>query len=80
MKIFNPEKSYCNDGSSGAANQCCFHHDMGYKNPEGRSRKEVDDAFLRCMKKNGLATKGRIMYAALRLGGWIRWNELRKRK
>ena len=73
MKPFKRSKTYCNDGSSGPTNACCYHHDAGYSDPRGKTRKAIDGAFLDCMKRRGMPIKGAFMYSAIRIGGWISW-------
>ena len=76
---YNPKKAYCNDGTNGPANLCCYWHDKAYKEGTG-TRAEADREFLKCALDRGLNLKAYVMYAALRLGGWYRWNLLRKRQ
>lgn len=40
------------------------------------TRKEADKVFLEAMKLSGVRfTRRRVMYAAVRLGGWTYWNK-----
>lgn len=80
MKVFDPKVSYCNGEKSAGQpqNSCCFDHDAGYSEPAGRTRSQIDRAFLACMKANGMSVKGWIMYLALRAGGWVRWQACRR--
>lgn len=66
---------------------CCAHHDYGYAQPHDRSRKQVDQAFRRCMMKAAQQTQrpwlaalmARLYYRAVRLGGWLAWYKERSK-
>jgi hypothetical protein len=60
-------------------------HDWLYKDGRVRgkpiTRKEADVIFLEAMKVSGVrASKRRLIYRAVRLGGWRAWNKHRKAK
>jgi len=68
---------------------CCMEHDVGYANPEGRSRKKLDKQLLNCLLRRLLAERpanlGRalvrawVWYAGVRIGGGLFWLKCRKR-
>lgn len=69
--------------------KCCSEHDKSYEHPEGRTRAEIDRAFLHCCLVSVIQAKpprlGRalarawVYYAAVRAGGWISWAKCRRR-
>ncbi len=51
-------------------------HDWLYAEKIGK-RKEADQLFLSIMKELGVGwIKRRMMYAAVRAGGWVYWNDV----
>ena len=55
-KPFREGKVYCNDAMlqkpSKGENIACYNHDACYSDPQGMSRKDCDDAYLRDMKRS----------------------------
>ena len=56
-------------------------HDWIYRNrPPGWTRAEADLLFLCFLIEDGLSPfRARLAYCGVRLGGWVAWNENRKR-
>lgn len=74
-------KVYCNDAilkPSKGENIACYNHDACYSDPQGRSRSECDDGYLRDMRRAGLEATGLIKYQALRVWGKASWERSRE--
>lgn len=80
---YKESKIYCNDGDwskpSKGENIACYNHDACYSDPQGRSRKDCDEAYLRDMKLAGVnATMAMIRFKAVRNWGQASWERARK--
>ena len=54
-------------------------HDWLYQYPEEYSRRRCDQIFLEAMRVLDIGwLKRTVMYSAVRLGGWVGWNNYRK--
>lgn len=83
MKIpeYDPKKCYSNEfmEPDPVTNYFYYLHDIGYKFPKGRTRVEVDRELFNNLKSVKRYMEAYRVYSALRLFGFIRWNELRKK-
>jgi len=82
-KPFKEGKIYCNDAvgivlPSKGENIACYNHDACYSDPQGRSRKDCDEGYLRDMKLAGLETIGYMKFKALREWGKAAWEKCRE--
>ena len=78
---YRESRVYCNDAllrPSEAENIACYNHDACYSDPQGRSRAECDEGYLRDMRSAGLGTRGYVKYRALRVWGSISWKRCRE--
>ena len=75
-------KAYCNDAvlqkASKGENIACYNHDACYSDPQGKSRKDCDEGYLRDMKLAGLDTVGYLKFKALRQWGQASWERCRE--
>jgi hypothetical protein len=81
---FKESKIYCNDAKlstpSRGENIACYNHDACYADPQGKSRKDCDEAYLRDMKLAGVgAMMATIRFKAVRNWGEASWNRSRKK-
>lgn len=82
-KPFRESKVYCNDGAlskpSKGENIACYNHDACYSDPQGRSRKDCDEAYLRDMKLAGMSDiVAGIRFKAVRNWGQASWDRSRE--
>lgn len=79
---FKASKAYCNDAvlqkASKGENIACYNHDAYYSDPQGKSRKDCDEGYLRDMRLAGLGTVGYIKFKALREWGQASWDRSRE--
>ncbi len=79
---YRPSKVYCNDATfskpSKGENIACYNHDACYSDPQGRSRSDCDNGYLKDMRRAGLSTMGLIKYNALRIWGKASWKRARE--
>jgi len=80
---FRESKVYCNDGAlsnpSKGENIACYNHDACYSDPQGKKRKDCDEAYLRDMKLAGVnSTMAMIRFKAVRNWGEASWDRSRK--
>ena len=79
---YKASKIYCNDAvlqkPSKGENIACYNHDACYSDPQGKSRKDCDEAYLRDMKLAGLAALGYVKFKALREWGKASWDRCRR--
>jgi hypothetical protein len=80
---FKESKVYCNDAKlskpSKGENIACYNHDACYSDPQGRSRKDCDEGYLRDMKLAGVnSTMALIRFKAVRNWGEASWDRSRK--
>jgi hypothetical protein len=82
-KPFRESRVYCNDGvlskPSKGENIACYNHDACYSDPQGRSRKECDEAYLHDMKLAGMSRiVAEIRFKAVRNWGQASWDRSRE--
>ena len=82
-KPFREGKVYCNDGDlskpSKGENIACYNHDACYSDPQGKSRKDCDEAYLRYMKLAGVnEIIAMILFKAVRNWGQASWDRSRE--
>lgn len=82
-KPYKESKVYCNDGDwskpSKKENIACYNHDACYSDPQGMSRKDCDEAYLRDMKLAGVNDlTAMIRFKAVRNWGQASWDRSRK--
>jgi hypothetical protein len=82
-KPFREGKVYCNDGDwsnpSKGENIACYNHDACYSDPQGKSRKDCDEAYLRDMKLAGVNDMmAMIRFKAVRNWGQASWDRSRE--
>jgi hypothetical protein len=80
---YKESKDYCNDSKlskpSKGENIACYNHDACYSDPQGRSRKDCDEGYLRDMKLAGVnPTMALIRFKAVRNWGEASWDRSRK--
>lgn len=78
---FKESKVYCNDAltkPSRGENIACYNHDACYSDPQGRSRKDCDEGYLRDMKRAGKEAVGYLKFKALREWGQAAWERCRQ--
>lgn len=80
---YKESKVYCNDGTlsnpSKGENIACYNHDACYSDPQGRSRKDCDEGYLRDMKLAGVnSAMAMIRFKAVRNWGEASWDRSRK--
>lgn len=80
---YKETKVYCNDGAlqkpSKAENIACYNHDACYSDPQGRSRKQCDEGYLKDMRLAGVnSTMAMIRFQAVRNWGDASWKRARK--
>jgi hypothetical protein len=80
---YKESKDYCNDSQlskpSKGENIACYNHDACYSDPQGRSRKDCDEGYLRDMKLAGVnPTMALIRFKAVRNWGEASWDRSRK--
>ena len=80
---YNESKTYCNDAvlkkPSKGENIACYNHDACYSDPQGRSRKDCDEAYLRDMKLAGTSDiVAGIRFKAVRNWGQASWDRSRE--
>ncbi|MBL0372593.1 hypothetical protein JJB09_11190 [Rhizobium sp. KVB221] len=79
---YKESKVYCNDAvlvkPSKGENIACYNHDACYSDPQGRSRMDCDEGYLRDMRLAGLETTGYIKFKALRNWGKTAWERCRE--
>jgi hypothetical protein len=77
---YKESKIYCNDAimrPSKGENIACYNHDACYSDPQGRTRGDCDEGYLRDMRSAGLGTSGYLKYKALRSWGKASWERCR---
>ena len=77
---YRSDKIYCNDAMalpSQGENIACYNHDACYADPQGKSRKQCDDNFLRDLRLAGLSVLGYVKYQAVRSWGGASWERSR---
>ena len=82
-KPFREGKVYSNDAMlqkpSKGENIACYNHDACYSDPQGMSRKDCDDAYLRDMKLAGVNTAMAVIrFKAVRNWGQASWDRSRE--
>ena len=82
-KPYREGKVYCNDAvlakPSKGENIACYNHDACYSDPQGRSRKDCDEAYLRDMKLAGMSDiVAGIRFKAVRNWGQASWDRSRE--
>ena len=81
-KPYKEGKVYCNDAVMGKAskgeNIACYNHDACYSDPQGRSRKDCDEGYLRDMELAGMRMMGLVKFKALRSWGQTSWDKCRE--
>jgi|EndMetStandDraft_4_1072995.scaffolds.fasta_scaffold189569_2 hypothetical protein len=78
---YKASKTYCNDAvfkPSKGENIACYNHDACYSDPQGKSRSDCDEGYLRDMKLAGLEAIGWVKYKALRQWGKASWERCRE--
>ena len=79
---YKASRTYCNDAvlrkPSKGENIACYNHDACYSDPQGRSRRDCDEGYLRDMKLAGLGAIGYIKFKALREWGQVSWDRCRE--
>jgi hypothetical protein len=80
---FKESKVYCNDAMlqspSKGENIACYNHDACYSDPQGKSRKDCDEGYLRDMKLAGVnGTMAVIRFKAVRNWGQASWDRCRR--
>lgn len=80
---YRASKIYCNDAilvaPSQGENIACYNHDACYADPQGKSREDCDEAYLRDMKLAGLGMSAHIRFRAVRQWGESSWNRSREK-
>lgn len=79
---YKARKIYCSDAvlrkPSIGENIACYNHDACYSDPQGKSRKDCDEGYLRDMKLAGLGVIGYVKFKALRQWGKASWDRCRE--
>lgn len=81
---YKESKVYCNDAKlsrpSQGENIACYNHDACYADPQGKSRKDCDEAYLRDMKLAGVnGMMATIRFQAVRNWGEASWKRSRRK-
>lgn len=68
---------YCTGarGFNADTQSCCERHDADYAVGSGVSREQADTALLICVSAHGMPYRGMAMFIAVRLGGWVKYND-----
>lgn len=78
---YTASKTYCNDAivkPSKGENIACYNHDACYSDPQGKSREDCDQGYLRDMRRAGLEVRGLVKFKALRMFGDDYWQQCRR--
>lgn len=73
------ERKGCSFFPDGNYESCCDAHDAAYQE-QRVSRLEADQRLYDCVEARAGRFVAGVMYAGVRLFGWIRWNRLRRKQ
>ncbi|MGV3551373.1 hypothetical protein [Rhizobium sp.] len=81
---YKVDKLYCNDAMlrapTNGENIACYNHDACYADPQGKSRKDCDQAYLRDMELAGISGfVALVRYNTVRSWGHASWNRSRRK-